>query len=70
MLELVGGTIKTCREIGAKMSTCGQTGSEPKMVRFPVDKGISSISVNIDAIHDVQHEVKCVEQRLLLGSVR
>jgi pyruvate,water dikinase len=40
------------------------------MVRFLVDRGVSSISANIDAVRDVQHEVKRVEQRLILDSVR
>jgi pyruvate,water dikinase len=40
------------------------------MVNFLVDEGVTSISPNIDAVRDVQHEVKRVEQRLLLESVR
>jgi pyruvate,water dikinase len=40
------------------------------MVDFLVEEGISSISANIDAVRDVQHEVKRTEQRLLLDSVR
>jgi pyruvate,water dikinase len=40
------------------------------MVQFLVNEGISSISANIDAVRDVQHEVKRVEQRLVLDSVR
>ncbi len=35
-----------------------------------IEQGISSISTTIDAIRDVQHEVKCVEQSLLFDSVR
>jgi pyruvate,water dikinase len=34
------------------------------------NKGISSISANIDAVRDIQHEVKRVEQQLILDSVR
>jgi len=70
VLELVGSTIETCREHGVKTSICGQAGSKPKMVQFLVEHGISSISANIDAVRDVQHEVKRVEQKLLLDSVR
>jgi pyruvate,water dikinase len=70
VLELVGSTIETCREHGVKTSICGQAGSKPKMVQYLVESGISSISANIDAVRDVQHEVKRVEQRLLLDSVR
>ncbi|AUV81147.1 phosphoenolpyruvate synthase [Salinigranum rubrum] len=70
VLELIGSTIETCREHGVKTSICGQAGSKPKMVQYLVESGVSSISANIDAVRDVQHEVKRVEQRLLLDSVR
>jgi hypothetical protein len=35
-----------------------------------VNEGVASISANIDAVRDVQHEVKRVEQKLLLDDVR
>jgi len=70
VLDLVGTTIETCREHGVATSICGQAGSKPEMVRFLVNEGVSSISANIDAVRDVQHEVKRVEQQLLLDSVR
>ena len=68
--RLVGDVIDRCREHGVDTSICGQAGSEREMVRFLVDRGVSSISANIDAVRDVQHEVKRVEQRLILDSVR
>jgi len=70
VLELIGNVIRTCREYDVSTSICGQAGSRPEMVRFLVNEGISSISANIDAVRDVQHEVKRVEQKLLLDSVR
>ncbi|MDZ7701880.1 MAG: phosphoenolpyruvate synthase [Halobacteriales archaeon] len=70
VLELIKGTIRTCREHGVRTSICGQAGSKPKMVRFLVNEGISSISANIDAVRDVQHEVKRVEQQYILESIR
>ena len=70
VLELMGQVIGTCREHDVATSICGQAASKPEMVRFLVDEGVSSISANIDAVRDVQHEVKRVEQRLLLESVR
>ena len=70
VLKLVGDTIETCREYGVDTSICGQAGSKPEMVRFLVNAGVSSISANIDAVRDVQHEVKRVEQKLILDSVR
>jgi pyruvate,water dikinase len=70
VLELIGNVIETCREHDVNTSICGQAGSKPEMVRFLVNEGVSSISANIDAVRDVQHEVKRVEQKLLLDSVR
>jgi pyruvate,water dikinase len=70
VLKLIGTTIETCREHDIDTSICGQAGSKPQMVQFLVEKGVSSISANIDAVRDVQHEVKRKEQELLLDSVR
>ncbi|MFB6152810.1 MAG: phosphoenolpyruvate synthase [Halodesulfurarchaeum sp.] len=70
VLGMISETIQTCRDHGVETSICGQAGSKPEMVRFLVKEGISSISANIDAVRDVQHEVKRVEQRMILESVR
>ena len=70
VLRLIGDTIERCRALGVDTSICGQAGSKSEMVEFLVESGVSSISANIDAVRDVQHEVKRVEQRLLLDSVR
>jgi pyruvate,water dikinase len=68
--QLMAQTIEVCREHDVATSICGQAGSDTDMVRFLVREGITSISANIDAVRDVQHEVKRVEQKLLLDSVR
>jgi pyruvate,water dikinase len=70
VLKLIGQVVETCREYDVSTSICGQAGSKPDMVRFLVNEGATSISANIDAVRDVQHEVKRVEQKLLLDSVR
>ncbi len=70
VLRLIGDTIEICREHDVRTSICGQAGSKPEMVRFLVNEGVSSISANIDAVRDVQHEVKRKEQKLLLDSIR
>ncbi|WP_226481390.1 phosphoenolpyruvate synthase [Natrinema amylolyticum] len=70
VLRLIGDVIETCREHDVDTSICGQAGSKPEMVQFLAKEGITSISANIDAVRDVQHEVKRVEQKLLLDSVR
>jgi len=68
--ELMSRTIEVCRDHDVATSICGQAGSNTRMVRYLVNEGITSISANIDAVRDVQHEVKRVEQKLLLDSVR
>ncbi|MFB6083204.1 MAG: pyruvate, water dikinase [Halorientalis sp.] len=70
VLDLISQTIETCRDHDVDTSICGQAGSKPRMVRHLVNEGATSISANIDAVRDVQHEVKRVEQKLLLDSVR
>ncbi|NUB93679.1 phosphoenolpyruvate synthase [Haloterrigena sp. SYSU A121-1] len=70
VLRLLGDVIETCREHDVDTSICGQAGSKPEMVQFLVNEGVNSISANIDAVRDVQHEVKRVEQKLLLESRR
>jgi pyruvate,water dikinase len=70
VLELITDVVETCRDHGVATSICGQAGSKPRMVRHLVNEGVTSISANIDAVRDVQHEVKRVEQKLLLDSVR
>jgi len=70
VLDLISRTIEVCRAKDVDTSICGQAGSDPEMVEYLVEEGITSISANIDAVRDVQHEVKRTEQRLLLESVR
>jgi pyruvate,water dikinase len=70
VLELISEVIETCREHDVSTSICGQAGSKPRMVTHLVEEGVTSISANIDAVRDVQHEVKRTEQKLLLDSVR
>ena len=70
VLDLIGQTIDVCREHDVDTSICGQAGSRTEMAKYLVEEGVTSISANIDAVRDVQHEVKRVEQRLLLDSVR
>ncbi|WP_324663542.1 phosphoenolpyruvate synthase [Haloarcula sediminis] len=70
VVRLMCETIATCRDHDVATSICGQAASNPKMIQELVDAGISSISVNVDAVHDAQREAKRVEQHLILESVR
>ena len=68
--SLMSDVIEVCRDGDVRTSICGEAASDPEMVRFLVKEGVTSVSVNIDAVGDVQREAKRVEQRLLLDSVR
>ena len=70
VMKLISGVIDSCRAHDVDTSICGQAGSKTPMVNHLVQEGVSSISANIDAVHDVQQETERVEQRLLLDSIR
>ena len=66
VLKLIEQTIKTCNKYGIESSICGEAPSNiPEMVEFLVKCGITSISVNIDAIHRVREIVAKTENELL-----
>ena len=51
VLHAIGLVIAAARRAGRKVGICGQAPSDyPEMVRFLVDKGITSISLNPDAV--------------------
>ncbi|MFW5929474.1 MAG: phosphoenolpyruvate synthase [Halobacteriota archaeon] len=70
VLRLIEEVVAACRERGVRSSICGQAGSKPEMVEFLVDRGISSISANIDAVGDVRRRVARQEKRLMLEESR
>jgi pyruvate,water dikinase len=70
VLHLINHAIKHCRTAGIECSICGQAGSEPPMVQWLVEHGITSVSANIDAIAKIRETVARTEQRIILESVR
>jgi len=70
VLALIDSAIQCCRENGVEISICGQAGSEPPMVRWLVEHGISSVSANIDAIAKIRETVARTEQQIILESAR
>ncbi|MDD1671902.1 MAG: phosphoenolpyruvate synthase, partial [Methanomicrobiales archaeon] len=50
VLKLIDDAIAVCRAHGVECSICGQAGSDPSMVEWLVEHGISSVSANIDAV--------------------
>ncbi len=70
VLALIDRAIKACREGGVEVSICGQAGSEPDMVTWLVQHGITSVSSNIDAIAKIRETVARTEQRIILEGAR
>ena len=68
VLSLITDVIEICRAKDVDTSICGEAASKTTMIRQLIDAGVTSLSVNIDAVRDTQHEVKRREQRLLLDT--
>ncbi|MEK6847773.1 MAG: phosphoenolpyruvate synthase [Nanoarchaeota archaeon] len=54
--------IRTCKRKGVETSICGQSGSKKEMVKFLIEKGIDSISVNADVAADIAEYVSELEK--------
>ncbi|MCU0632893.1 MAG: phosphoenolpyruvate synthase [Methanolinea sp.] len=70
VLALIDSAIQCCREHGVEVSICGQAGSEPPMVKWLVEHGITSVSANIDAIAKIRETVARTEQQIILENAR
>ena len=58
ILKQLEDVINGCKHYNVTTSICGQAGSRSEMVMFLADKGIDSISANIDAVSKVRDIVK------------
>ena len=54
--------IRVCKRSGIETSICGQAGSRKEMVKFLVEKGIDSVSVNADAAADIAEYIRELEE--------
>ncbi len=70
VLSLIHNAIQSCRAYNVEVSICGQAGSDPKMAKWLVEHGITSISANIDAIAKIREAVARTEQRIILEAAR
>ncbi|BBL68970.1 phosphoenolpyruvate synthase [Methanoculleus chikugoensis] len=70
VLRLIDYAISVCRENGVECSICGQAGSDPEMVTWLVEHGISSVSANIDAVPRIREAVARKERQILLDAAR
>jgi pyruvate,water dikinase len=63
VLSQLAYVIKICKENNVETSICGQAGSKKEMVKFLVERGIDSISVNADTAGDMAEYIAGLEKR-------
>jgi len=54
--------IRVCKRNNVETSICGQAGSRKKMVKFLVEKGIDSISINADVAKEISDYIAELEK--------
>jgi pyruvate,water dikinase len=67
VLKQLSRVINTCKDFKVETSICGQAGSNKEMVKYLVEKGIDSISVNADAAKEISEYVRELESNLTQG---
>ena len=65
VLRQLDYVIRVCKKHKVETSICGQAGSKKEMVKFLVEKGIDSISVNADAAKEISDYIKKIEDETL-----
>jgi pyruvate, water dikinase len=71
VLDAIGQIISTARKFGITSSLCGQAPStKPAFAEHLVRMGITSVSVNPDALRDARRTIAAAERRVLLESAR
>jgi pyruvate, water dikinase len=59
----ISRVIRECKQHKIETSICGQAGSNKEMVKFLVQQGIDSISVNADVAKEISELVKEIEEK-------
>ncbi|MCE5291480.1 MAG: phosphoenolpyruvate synthase [Nocardiaceae bacterium] len=71
VLDAIGSIVSTARRLGITSSLCGQAPStRPEFAEYLVRMGITSVSVNPDALDSVRRVIAGAEQRMLLDAAR
>ena len=60
--------LRVCKRNKVETSICGQAGSKKEMVKFLVEKGIDSISVNADMAKEISEYIAEVESSIVEGT--
>jgi len=68
ILYQLGYVIRVCKRYKVETSICGQSGSSKPMVKFLVENGIDSISVNADKAAEIAQYVSELEKSLFVGT--
>ena len=68
ILYQLGYVIRVCKRNNVETSICGQSGSKKPMVKYLVEKGIDSISVNADVAKDISDYVAELENEMVAGT--
>ncbi|EHQ35090.1 phosphoenolpyruvate synthase [Methanoplanus limicola] len=70
VLKIIKYAIDRCRRGGVECSICGQAGSDPDMVKWLVETGITSVSANIDAVQKIRETAARTEAKIILDASR
>jgi pyruvate,water dikinase len=60
--------IRVCKRFKVESSICGQSASRKEMVKYLVENGIDSLSVNADAAKEISDYVEELEKELVKGT--
>jgi len=63
VLKSISQVIKKCKAYNVEVSICGQAGSREEMVKFLIDQGIDSITVNADVAHKISKLIAEIESQ-------
>ena len=63
VLRSMKQVIDVCSRYGVETSICGESGSDPEMVKILVGYGMASVSCNADAVDTVRSAVNKMEQQ-------
>ncbi|MFC1710945.1 phosphoenolpyruvate synthase, partial [Nanoarchaeota archaeon] len=68
VLKQLSYVIRVCKRNNVETSICGQAGSKKEMVKFLVEEGIDSISVNADMANEISNYVLELETEMIKGT--